>query len=103
MVSRLLSDLVEPLVTAEMDLRQYQESYYFWDSDPRQALGAQLPRLVELVSVARVAESQEVRHAAEMLLLAIDGVARALDSAFLRTDGSTAEVLAAYAADHRQA
>ena len=101
-VSRLLSDLVEPLVTVEMDLEQYEESYYFWDRDPRHSLAAQLPGVLELAEVALASESPEVHHAGQLLVRAVDGLARALDAAFLRTDGSTAEVLAAYAADHDQ-
>lgn len=87
------------MTQVETDLVQYAESYYFSEQEPALSLAATLPYGLDLVAAGRQSASPAVHVAAGMLAEALDVIARRLDTEYLRTGGSTPEVLSAYEAD----
>lgn len=98
---RTLEGATDGIVQVETDLLQYSESYYFLEEDRRRSLAVALPHALELVDAGRRSPAPEVRLAADVLADAVDSLARLLDEAYLHTEGTTSDVLAAYADDHR--
>ncbi len=102
--SRVAASTLESLATslahARVDLTQYTETFYFRDGNEDAALPAMIGVAVELGAVGRTAPRRDVRAAAALLRTAIADYAGVLDEKFLHVDGSTAEVLAAYAREH---
>ncbi|MDR7383161.1 potassium channel family protein [Promicromonospora iranensis] len=92
----LLGDLAAGIDQVRVDFTQYEVIYYFADPRPSMSLAAMAPYALELSAAAREAGSTGVRHAGGMLDAALDGLAEALDSGYLHTGGTTAEVLLAY-------
>ena len=99
----LLESLAGALVQARVDVTQYSETYYFRDGTEESALPAMLAVAADLCATGQEAPRRDVRMAAGLLGTAIDDFARVLDDQFLRVDGSTADVLAAYASAHHYA
>jgi len=93
----LLTELTSGVVQAKVDLTQYAETYYFRDVDAASSLAATLAHAEQLARRGTAAEQPETRLAAATLAGALTDLARLLDDQFLHTQGSTAEVLAAYA------
>lgn len=98
---QLLEGVREALAGVEMDLRQYGEAYYFRDQPDSCALAATLPYVDRLVAAGRTAAASEVRSAAAMLDDGLDAVAELVRSDFLPVPGSRADLLRAFARDHR--
>ncbi len=98
--SRMLEAVTEGVIQVETDLLQYTESYYFLEEEEEMSLAAALPYALEMVEAGRASSSREVRHAAEMLAVAVEGLALRLDRDYLKTGGVTSEVLASRRADH---
>lgn len=99
----LLRDLSSEIVGARVDLTEYSATYYFRDDDPSTSLAAMLGYAAELAAVGHSAVSAEARLAATVLTCALDDLAVVLRERFLHVDGTTADVLSAYAADHGHA
>lgn len=103
---QLLEDVRTDLATAEMDLAQYAESYYFYEKEPDLSLAEQMQYLPRLLAAAQQSRAIEVRHAGQMLQHGLDRFTDLLAREFFR--GGAAErtdpdhVLSTYAADHRQ-
>ena len=96
----VLERLAIEIVQVRVDLAQYTETYYFRDGPDDAALPVAIGIAVDLAAEGRQSPRADVRLAARMLDEAIDEFARVLDDQFLRTRGSRAEVLAAYADAH---
>jgi len=96
----VLRSLASEVVQVRIDLAQYTETYYFRDGPDDSALPATIGIAVDLAAQGQTSPRSDVRLAARMLDDAIDELARVLDDRFLRTGGSRAEVLAAYADAH---
>lgn len=90
----------DDLAAVRIDLTQYAVTYYFVDSEPFTSLPHVLPQVLTLVTAGRRAEDPSVQRATALLDATLDDLARVLDREFLRCGGGTADVLAAYAADH---
>ncbi len=97
----LLDGLAVEVVQVRVDLAAQNASYYFVDVDRRTSLPAVLGTAVELTEGGRAADEPNVRAAAAVLACALEDLADVLDGQFLRSGGTTTEILAAYAADHR--
>ncbi len=95
-----LDSVTDGVIQAEVDYMQYAESYYFLEKEEEMSLPAMLPYAREMVRAGSRSPAAEVRVAADMLDASVEGLALRLDGSFLRTGGSTEQVLAAYAADH---
>lgn len=98
----LMRRFADDLAAVRVDFTQYAVTYYFADSDPLTSLPHVLPQVLTLAAAGRRAEDPSVRRAAALLDATLDDLARVLDREFLGCGGGTADVLAAYAADHRQ-
>jgi hypothetical protein len=96
----VLEQLVGEIVQVRTDLAQYAETYYFRDGPAASALPTTIGIAVDLAAEGKRSPRADVRLAARMLDDAVDELARVLDQQFLRTDGTRAEVLAAYADAH---
>jgi hypothetical protein len=96
----VLERLAGDLVQVRIDLDQYAETFYFRDGPDESALPTTIGIAVDLADEGQRSPRADVRLAARMLDDAIDELAHVLDQQFLRTDGTRAEILAAYAAAH---
>jgi hypothetical protein len=102
---QLLEDVRADLGTAEMNLAQYAESYYFYEKEADLSLAEQVPYVPRLIEAAQRSTATEVRHAGEMLAHGLDRFTDLLAREFLRgrmaerTD--PAHVLPSYAEDHQ--
>jgi hypothetical protein len=99
---RVYAELTSRLIAVERDFVSFPVSYYFVESDPRFALAASAPYLVEL-SERGSAEGvpERVRLRARLLQEAIGDLAATTATGFHGArDGSPAELLRAYARDH---
>lgn len=96
----VLHDLAAGLAELRVDLFQQPSSYFFHAPHEQLSLAATLPHLHEALAADPPAELAEPVRA---LREAVDGLAEALrDGPFPLGPGTTAEVLEAYAADHRR-
>lgn len=93
----LLESLATGLAQARVDLTLYPETFYFRDGDEEAALPAMIGIAARMAATGATAPRTDVRLGARLLDTAIDDFARVLDETFLHVQGSTAEVLAAYA------
>jgi hypothetical protein len=100
----VLERLAAEVVQVRIDLAQYAETYYFRDGPDASALPTTIGIAVDLAAQGERSPRADVRLAARMLDEAVDELARVLDRQFLRTEGTRAEILAAYvdAHDHRR-
>ncbi|MQS09814.1 potassium channel family protein [Streptomyces alkaliphilus] len=102
LTSSLLDDLTAAVVQTRGDFTQYPEGYWFRDADDHLSLSATIHHAHHIALRGRRSEQPDVRLSAAMLGGALDDLAAVLDRQFLRTGGTTAEVFASYAADHRR-
>jgi hypothetical protein len=100
--SQLYGELASRLIAVDQDLVKFPIAYYFAESDPRFALSAVLPELVDLADRGvQAVNSNSVRLRASMLEEAIGDFARTVAMRFLSgEDHTTAEVLDAFGRDH---
>jgi hypothetical protein len=96
----VLERLASEVVQVRVDLAQYPETYYFRDGPEESALPATIRIAVDMVARAKDSPRADVRLAGQMLDQAIGDFARVLDAQILRTNGSRAEILAAFAEAH---
>lgn len=96
------AELTSRLVAVERDLVAFPVSYYFHEDDQRFALPATIGYLLDIADAGARADSPaDVRLHAVILRRAIDDFAASVAGRFHgRGDGSTREVLGAYARDH---
>jgi hypothetical protein len=99
--ARTLDEISTALAQVRTDLTQYAESYYFEDSTPAASLALTVRHAADLAAAGVQSRHEDVRFAAEVLEHTLDELAEVLDGQFLRTRGSRADVLAAYAREHR--
>lgn len=100
--TQLLDSVTEGIITVDVDLAQYGETYYFREDERDVSLAAQLPHVLALIAAGHAAPRAEVRHAAEMLGKASTNLASRLERGYLRTGRtSLPDVVAAYANDHQ--
>jgi hypothetical protein len=101
---QLLEDVRAELATAEMDLAQYAESYYFFEKEPDLSLAAQVQYVPRLIEAAEQSTATEVRHAGRMLAHGLERFTDLLAREFFRGRAAQrtdpAHVLPTYAADH---
>ena len=99
----LLQEFEVGVAAVSTDLEQLPVTYYFRHDPAETALPRLLSELLEICTAVRAeSRDEDVAFRAAMLERGLDDLARTLRSAFLPLAGeSTAEVLAAYAADHR--
>jgi len=95
----LLTELTAGLAQTSVDLAQYAETYYFRDVEASSSLAATLGHAEALARRGTTSDHPDVRLAARVLSQALDDLAQVLDEQFTRSGGSTARVLAAYAAE----
>lgn len=96
----VLERLAAEFLQVRLDLAQYAETFYFRDGPDESALPVTIGIAVELAAQGQAAPRADVRLAARMLDEAIDDFATLLDDEFLRSGGSRAEILAAFAEAH---
>lgn len=96
----VLRELAAAVVRVRTDLAQHPVTYYFRDGDPASAL----PVVIGYAGALATTEAEEVdpatRLGAALLRCALRDLADVLDDRFLHVGGTTAQILAAYAADH---
>ncbi|RLV57531.1 potassium channel protein [Aeromicrobium phragmitis] len=97
----VLESLAADLRGITVDVKQYAETYYFWDAEESTSLSANLSYALVLVESAAEAGSADVRRLGRMLADTLSVLAGDLDGQHLRTGGDTAQILAAYVRDHR--
>ena len=99
---RLYTELTSRVVAVERDLVALPVTYYFAESDERFSLAAASPFLMDIARRGSSIEGEErVRLRAQLLLQAIEDLARTTAALFPRTRAdSTDAVFAAYARDH---
>lgn len=98
---QLLGSVTEALTTLELDVMQYQETYFFRDAEPALSCAAALSFVPELAAAGSSSDSMEVRWAADMLDTQAERLANRLDAQYLHTGAGTHEVFDAFAQDHR--
>ncbi|MER5998238.1 potassium channel family protein [Nonomuraea angiospora] len=99
----LLGSLATEVVRVRIDFTQYAEAYYFHDGEDHSSLAATIGYATRLAQRGQAARRADVRLTADLLAGALEDLATILDQRFLHTNGSPAEVFAAYAADHGRA
>jgi hypothetical protein len=98
--THVLTGLADAVVEARNDFTQYGATYYFRDLEADASLASSLEYATQLATEASTAQPQ-TRLAGALITAAVESLAGLLNQEFLRLDGDTAEVLRAYAADHR--
>jgi hypothetical protein len=97
----IYSELISRLVAVERDMATFPVAYYFASSDARFELSATMPKLLDLAERgAKEGTPDGVRLRATMLREAIDDFAQTLSGFHGVDKGETAEMIAAYKADH---
>lgn len=90
--------LARDVATVRVDLRQFDESYYFREEDPTASLAAALEHAGALVAAARRGDADQ-QAAGAVLGAALDDLAALLADAYVGAGGTREEVFARYAAD----
>jgi hypothetical protein len=99
----IYSELTTRLVAVERDMATFPVAYYFVTIDERFSLPATLPSLLDLAERGTdESVSPRVRLRATMLLEAIDDFLHTVSSFHGMEEGSTRELLEAYARDHQR-
>jgi voltage-gated potassium channel Kch len=98
--SRVLEEVASGITQARIDITQNTETYYFRETDARTSLAASLGYAVQLSATAQRSPVAEIRLNGRLLQSALDDFAEYLREQFSLGGGSTAEILAAFAADH---
>ncbi|WP_245233825.1 potassium channel family protein [Mycobacterium sp. PS03-16] len=96
----VLTMLGSSLIEARNDFTQYGATYYFRDVEADSSLAASLDYATDLADEARASEHPQTRMAGAVLDDAVERLAELLGQEFLRMDGDTDALVAAYAADH---
>ncbi|WP_049564517.1 potassium channel family protein [Streptomyces sp. SBT349] len=100
----ILGNLARDLLCIHVDLSQYPETYYFHDSErgleSDATLSATVGYATDLARRGRAATRADVQLSGTLLAGALDELATVLDTHFLRTGGTTDEILTHYAAEH---
>jgi hypothetical protein len=99
----VLTSLAASVVEARNDFTQYGATYYFRDLETDASLAASLEYATRLAAEAGASAQPQVRMAGVLMTIAVDSLAELLDQEFLRLGGDTAQVVRAYATDHRHA
>jgi hypothetical protein len=97
----VLTSLATSVVEARNDFTQYSATYYFRDLDADASLAASLEYATQLAAEASASSQPQMRMAGALMCAAVDSLAELLDQEFLQLGGDTAQVVQAYAADHR--
>lgn len=98
--ARLLDVLAGDLIQIRVDLTQYEETYYYGESDPKTALPATLPYLRQLGAAGRASRSPTVRSAAETLDESLEDFCVVLRDQHGRRGEDVVAVLRDYAKEH---
>ncbi|MFI8567596.1 potassium channel family protein [Rhodococcus sp. NPDC078407] len=96
----LLDGVTDTLITAEFDVRQYGETYFFRESDPDRSLAAMLANVPSLVLAGEASAAMEVRRASARSKRQLSSLTDHLDARYLHTGGTLEQICHAYAADH---
>ncbi len=97
----VLTSLSASVVEARNDFTQYGATYYFRDLEADASLAASLEYATQLAAEARASSQPQIRMAGALMITAVDSLAELLDQEFLKLGGDTAQVVKAYAEDHR--
>jgi hypothetical protein len=97
----VLTSLAASVVEARNDFTQYGATYYFRDLDADASLAASLEYATQLAAEASASSQPQMRMAGALMFTAVDSLAELLDQEFLQLGGDTAQVVQAYAEDHR--
>jgi hypothetical protein len=97
----VLTSLAASVVEARNDFTQYGATYYFRDLDADASLAASLEYATQLAAEASASSQPQMRMAGALMFNAVDSLAELLDQEFLQLGGDTAQVVQAYAEDHR--
>jgi hypothetical protein len=97
----VLTSLSASVVEVRNDFTQYGATYYFRDLEADASLAASLEYATQLAAEAGASSHPQIRMAGALMITAVDSLAELLDQEFLKLGGDTAEVVKAYAADHR--
>jgi hypothetical protein len=101
-LERLYEELTSRLVAVERDLVNFPITYYFADGDERFSLPAVAPDLLALAEAGSREPSAGTRLRARLLREAVDDFAATTATGFHGSSAATtAELLQAYAQDHR--
>ncbi|MFJ6303065.1 potassium channel family protein [Pseudarthrobacter oxydans] len=100
--SRVLDGLAANVGKIRIDFTQYPEVFYFQEEDPDLSLARQLPYLLKLRDDAIGHKELDVRLSGEQLSLALEQLTNKLKNDFLGSGEDPGQVIAAYAAAHRQ-
>ncbi|MGC5076141.1 potassium channel family protein [Agrococcus sp. DT81.2] len=99
-LSLMLDGLAAAVASVRVDFVQHSEGFYFFEEDAQLSLARQLPYALRLRDAAMTRSEPEVRLSAQQLTVALDDLAVALRSQFLRSGDGTEAVFAAFASDH---
>jgi hypothetical protein len=97
----VLTSLAASVVEARNDFTQYGATYYFRDLEADASLAASLEYATQLAAEASASPQPQMRMAGALMSTAVDSLAELLDQEFLQLGGDTAQVVQAYAEDHR--
>ncbi|MFD6859249.1 potassium channel family protein [Rhodococcus sp. NPDC060090] len=97
----LLDGVTDALITVDLDLEQYGETYFFRESESGQSLAAVLSYVPHLAKAGQGSTAMEVRRAAVRLDEQVRWLTGHLDERYLHNGGSCEQICAAFAADHR--
>ena len=96
---QLLEALAANVLQARVDLTEYTATYYFREDDPEASLPATLGYAGELADAAQRSARMDRRLAGRTLACALEDFAQIVAHQFLGVDGTTDQILDAYAAD----
>ncbi len=97
----VLTALASSIVEARNDFTQYGATYYFRDLEVDASLAASLEYATHLAAEATASPQPQMRLTGALLTAAVESLVEILDQEFLQLGGGTAEVVRAYAIDHR--
>lgn len=99
--TQVLTGLAAAIVETRNDFTQCGATYYFRDLEADASLAASLEYATQLAAEAAHGAHPQTRLAGALVTAAVESLADLINQEFLRFDGDTAAVIAAYAADHR--
>lgn len=97
----VLAGLASSIVEARNDFTQYGATYYFRDLEVDASLAASLEYATHLATEATASSQPQLRLTGALLTAAVESLVEHLDQEFLQLGGDTAEIIRAYAIDHR--
>ena len=98
----LINSVTDGVISAEVDFKQYGETYYFREREPHESLAANIGFLEDLQGAGMSVEAAEVRHASHALQRAIEALAHTIPAGNMRAEGSVTATFEAFALDHQQ-